>query len=207
MEKSIENIWNKGFLDETKLIVPKINDLYNRKSKLVTDKMKKTMFIDHWSMVPVTIAGLAYLLYLGSIWVSIYFFVLMCLLFIHNRILYRNILKVDQTADSYLYISTFYNFIKKAVRSYTKMFAFLFPPFILPIYWVMFRDKPWYNELLNESIGHLIFYGSISMVALSIIGVAAYRLAVKLVYGRMLGKLKNIIKDMEELRSDVKESN
>ena len=46
MEKSIETIWNKGFLDSDTLVVPKLNNLYNKKSKTITDKLKRMMKIN-----------------------------------------------------------------------------------------------------------------------------------------------------------------
>jgi hypothetical protein len=41
MEKSIEAIWKEGFLNEKSLVAPKINDLYNQKSKDLVDRMKR----------------------------------------------------------------------------------------------------------------------------------------------------------------------
>ena len=40
MDKSIEEIWSKGFQDEKHLIVPEINELYTKKSILTVDKLK-----------------------------------------------------------------------------------------------------------------------------------------------------------------------
>src|SRR5688572_32284081 len=41
MKNSIETIWKEGFLNEKSLVAPKINDLYNQKSKHLVDKMKR----------------------------------------------------------------------------------------------------------------------------------------------------------------------
>ena len=39
MEKSIEEIWKNGFLQNEALVAPKVNDLYNQKSKNIVDKL------------------------------------------------------------------------------------------------------------------------------------------------------------------------
>lgn len=41
MEKSIESIWKEGFLESDALVAPKLNDLYNQKSKHTIDKFKR----------------------------------------------------------------------------------------------------------------------------------------------------------------------
>ena len=46
MEKSIETIWKEGFLKSDTLIAPKLNDLYNQKSKHVIDKFKRVFKIN-----------------------------------------------------------------------------------------------------------------------------------------------------------------
>jgi len=40
MNKSIETIWKEGFVDDMALIAPKINDLYNQKSKNLIDNFE-----------------------------------------------------------------------------------------------------------------------------------------------------------------------
>ena len=41
MEKSIESIWKEGFVNDDKLIAPKVNDLYNQKSIDIVSKFKR----------------------------------------------------------------------------------------------------------------------------------------------------------------------
>ena len=45
MEKSIENVWTKGFENSNELLSPKSVNLYNQKSKLLIDKIKRNMCI------------------------------------------------------------------------------------------------------------------------------------------------------------------
>ncbi|MFY0626915.1 MAG: hypothetical protein JXR07_11505 [Reichenbachiella sp.] len=200
MEKSIENIWNEGFLKSGDLVIPKVNDLYNRKSKHLIDKMTKALAIDHWSLIPVTIGLISYILYLGSTWVAIYTFILMGALFYHNRKIYERILTVDKTGNSYQYLKTFNGYIKSAIRTYTKMFIFLYPFFIIPIYWVIFRKQEWVEKLMDKPYLELVLYSLGTVLFISAAGALAYRLMVKLVYGRMCNRLNDLINDMEELR-------
>jgi hypothetical protein len=46
MEKSIENIWKEGFLKSDALVAPKINNLYNQKSKHLTAKFERMFKIN-----------------------------------------------------------------------------------------------------------------------------------------------------------------
>ena len=41
MEKSIETIWKEGFLKSDALVAPKLNNLYNQKSKHTIDKLMR----------------------------------------------------------------------------------------------------------------------------------------------------------------------
>ena len=40
MTKSIETMRKEGFMNETHMLAPKINDLYNRKSQNIVDKLQ-----------------------------------------------------------------------------------------------------------------------------------------------------------------------
>jgi hypothetical protein len=46
MTKSIEVIWKEGFVNEAHLTAPKVNDLYNRKSQNIVDKLQSMFAIN-----------------------------------------------------------------------------------------------------------------------------------------------------------------
>jgi len=46
MEKTIEAIWQEGFLDDKALLAPKLNDLYNQKSSNLVDKRTRMFKIN-----------------------------------------------------------------------------------------------------------------------------------------------------------------
>jgi|GEM_PF-1212163 len=53
MNKTIEEIWRDGFLKEERLYVPRVTDLYNQKSMLVTETIIKKLQIEVWSLIPI----------------------------------------------------------------------------------------------------------------------------------------------------------
>ena len=83
MDKSIEEIWSKGFQDEKYLIPPVIDDLYNKKSILTVDKLQSVSKKDNWSIIPISIIILIYFiinskilfgLYTSGLMLSMFFF-------------------------------------------------------------------------------------------------------------------------------------
>ena len=201
MEKSIENIWNEGFLSKEELIAPKVYNLYNKKSKLVVDKLKRTMKIDHWAMIPVSLILGVYFYFETNTWITVYFLVTMIGLFLFNSRFIKRIESVDTSLDSYNYLQKFSDILKKAVSIYTKLLTFVYPFFLMPIYWVLFQDKDWFQNLMSQPIPVILFTFWAFIIAMALIGFGAYKGAVKLVYGRLFSKLKEIIADMEELKN------
>ena len=77
MEKSIETIWNKGFLDSDTLVVPKLNNLYNKKSKTITDKLKRMMKINIYVIIIFAILNLGLYAALGTPYAGAFIFFLL----------------------------------------------------------------------------------------------------------------------------------
>ena len=65
MGKSIETIWKEGFLKNDALLAPKLNNLYNQKSKHLIEKIKKVSKIDNLSIIPVALIFVIILSYQG----------------------------------------------------------------------------------------------------------------------------------------------
>ena len=85
MEKSIEQMWNNGFLKNEKLLAPKLNDLYNQKSQLVIDKLKRTYTIDNKSMIPLAALVFGISAFFGYYLLGIYLMLITLVLFFLNR--------------------------------------------------------------------------------------------------------------------------
>ena len=48
MTQSIEKIWQEGFINDKALVAPKLNDLYNQKSKNIVDKFERVF---KWNLI------------------------------------------------------------------------------------------------------------------------------------------------------------
>jgi len=57
MKNSIEEVWKEGFLNEKSLVAPKINDLYNQKSKDLVEKMERMFRINLVAIVGMAIVS------------------------------------------------------------------------------------------------------------------------------------------------------
>mgnify|MGYP006193106251 CR=1 FL=1 len=68
MQKSIETIWKEGFLEDDKLVAPKLNNLYNQKSRHLVDKLRRTFRINLIALVIMAIAFLVIHYFLDAIW-------------------------------------------------------------------------------------------------------------------------------------------
>ncbi len=68
MENSIETIWKEGFLNEKRLVAPKINDLYNQKSKHLVDKMERTFRVNIIIVIGLSIVIPVIYYFLDVIW-------------------------------------------------------------------------------------------------------------------------------------------
>ena len=75
MDKSIEELWSKGFQDEKYLIPPVINDLYNKKSILTVDKLKSVSKKDNWSIIPLSIITLIFFIIKSKLLFGLYLFI------------------------------------------------------------------------------------------------------------------------------------
>ena len=81
MDKSIEEVWSKGFEDEKYLIPPVIDDLYTKKSILTVDKLKSVSKKDNWSIIPLSIITLIFFVIESKLLFGFYISALMLSLF------------------------------------------------------------------------------------------------------------------------------
>ena len=54
--KSIESVWESGVLGKNEHVVPRVNDLYKRKSIDVIDKVVRRLSIEVWLLMPMALA-------------------------------------------------------------------------------------------------------------------------------------------------------
>lgn len=218
MEKSIETIWKEGFLKSDALIAPKLNNLYNQKSKHIIDKFTRMFKMNLILVVIGSIIILAASFVVGLPYMGVPMFILMNVLVILNKKLLNTLLKIDKSASSYDYLMSFDTWLKSQI-SINKLFArFLYPTIFLSLvvgFWMKSIDGHRMGDLLVKKL--LITMPDLSLILgvptlgllaaviivglLILVGGRIYEWDLKLVYGRVFRKLNEIIADIEELRA------
>ncbi len=101
MEKSIESIWKEGFLESDALVAPKLNDLYNQKSKHMVDKLMK---IGKMNLVAIMIGAVIILIssiIAGVPFVGVLMFLLLTWVVIYGKKQAGRIKEIDKSLSSY----------------------------------------------------------------------------------------------------------
>ncbi|MBK5273140.1 MAG: hypothetical protein JJE22_19235, partial [Bacteroidia bacterium] len=132
MEKSIETMWKEGFLKSDALVAPKVNDLYNQKSKSVIDKIMRRMKKYLVFFIVFAIGFLAYAFISGiAVLPGIFIFLLYAALAIHSKKQMTQIEKVDKNVSSYQYLKLVDRLIKEQISRNVKLSRFFYPATIL----------------------------------------------------------------------------
>jgi hypothetical protein len=214
MKNSIEEIWKEGFLNEKSLVAPKINDLYNQKSKDLVDKMKRMYRINLIAVVSMSIVFPILYYFLDAIWQGVAICILMLLTAWYSIRQKRSIKTLDHGATSLDYLKSFDQLLKDTLSKGEKVLRFTYPLYFLIGISIMW--SAWNNGALTSKMYQkypdVIFIGSVPLFAWIIAGVATllmlyfssriYRWDVRLIYGRVFGKLEETIAEMEKLKQE-----
>jgi hypothetical protein len=212
MKNSIEVIWKEGFLNEKSLVAPKINDLYNQKSKDLVDKMKRMYRINLIAVVSMAIVFPVIYYFLDVIWQGVASSILLLLTVWYSEREKRRIKTLDHGATSLDYLKSFDRWLKEALSGGEKILRYTYP-----LYFLIAMSTIWsawnrgeLTSKMYQKYPDIIFIGSVPLFALIIAGVATllmfyfsgriYRWDVGLIYGRVFRKLEETIAEMEELK-------
>ncbi len=218
MDKSIENMWKEAFLKSDALVAPKINNLYNKKSQHIVDKFKRMFKINLSAIFVFAFIVLIASYLTGIVYLGIAMFPLFMTVVIVNQKLYKSIVDVDNSLDSYHYLKSFDTWLKKSIDVNTKLSRFLYPYVLLALivgFWFVKEDGVFLgNIFLSDLIAdkpdlYLVFglplIGIIALVFLlgflAFIGGKLYLFEMNAIYGKEISKLDELITDMEELRN------
>ena len=124
MEKSIETIWKEGFLKSDALVAPKLNDLYNQKSKHLVDKYKRMFKINLIAIVAGSLLFLVASFVIGIPVTGIGFFLILSVVVIVNRKLLPGLEKIDKSENSYQYLKAFDSWLQEQLSLNRKMARF-----------------------------------------------------------------------------------
>ena len=129
MEKSIESIWKHGFLEDKALIAPKINNLYNQKSKHIIDKFKRMFKINLIGLVVFSIVLLPISYFSKIPMMGIVLFFVFNAIVIVNYKLFKNLKKIHNNVNTYAYLRSFNTWLTDN-QNINKKLARIYYPFI-----------------------------------------------------------------------------
>jgi hypothetical protein len=198
MEKSINDIWTKGFENSNELTSPKTVNLYNQKSKLLLEKIKKTYQTDNKSLIPIAFLFAITFSIGGKILLGFYGMTLIIGLFFLNQKLLINLENIKITSSNYDYLITYKKAIKKVVLSTYKLLAFGLPTIVLIGFWIYFKDTNRYLDIIKETSTLKISLIVLSLAGfISLAGISIYKITNNLLYKKHLNDLDAIISDLE----------
>lgn len=218
MEKSIESIWKEGFLANDALLAPKINGLYSQKSIHIIDKFKRMFKINLIAIIAFSFVFLIASFIVGIPYMGVPLFITLIILVLINKHLLNGLANIDKGANSYQYLKAFNQWVNKQVSLNKRMSTFLYPIIFLSLvagFW--FKDAE--GMLLGErfvtklvsAYPHMYLVNGIPLVGivalliigcvLAVFGGRIYQWDVNIVYGRVFRKLKELMTDIEGLRT------
>lgn len=205
MEKSIEKRWNEAFVNEQSLIAPKINDIYNQKSKSVINKIRRTYEFDNKGLLPMAgIVVIGGILLSETIIAAYGAFLILSLYFFNTRLLKR-FKTIDVKSDNLTYLKNYRSVINSVSKATKKLFIFAIPLAILSIFALAYGVKE-QSFLSNYISSETSFIGILSVglmvaIATAMIGYFVYTISTKVLYHSLISKLDDIIKELEELKN------
>jgi hypothetical protein len=212
MKNSIEVIWKEGFLNEKSLVAPKINNLYNQKSKDLVDKMERTYRLNLILLAIMAIVFPIMYYFLDAIWQGVVISILLLLSVWYSIRQKRSIKTLDHGATSLDYLKSFDRLLKDTLSSGEKILRFSYPLYFLIAMSTVYSawNKGELTSKMSQKYPDVLFIGSVPLFAWIIAGVATllmlyfsdriYRWDVRLMYGRVFDKLEETIAEMEKLK-------
>ncbi len=216
MKNSIEEIWKEGFLNENSLVAPKINDLYNQRSRGLIGKMKRMYRINLIALVCMALVFPVLYYFLEMTWQGIATSVLLLFTAWYSKRQKRDIHTLDHGLTSLDYLKAFERWLKDGLLKSEKVLRFTYPLYFLiamsaiATTWAKIATPM--SELRRNFPG-LVFIGDYPLIAIILVALLTllisffsdriFRWDVRLVYGRVFRKLEEIIAEMENLKQGV----
>ena len=218
MERSIENIWKEGFLNNDSLVAPKINNIYNQKSIDIVDKFRKMYKTNIIAILIFAFALLPFSLVTNMFYMGLMMFILFMVLIYFALGFKKKLELINKNTNSYKYIKTFQNWTVEMMSFNSKVSRFLYPYVFISMFagfWfgAMGEANPGDKILakLTAEFPDMITVFGFPLIAifvilfiiglLALIGPKIGEWDLKIGYGRILKRLDVLLKDMEELRN------
>lgn len=213
MEKSIESIWKEGFLENDLLIAPKVNKLYNQKSKLLGDKLRRKLKANVVALVIMAPVFLVIYYFLDATWQGAVIAALFLGLAWYTHRQLQQLNTIPEYKNSYELLKFYDSWLKKIISKNVIVMRMFYPlTFLTAAGTIFFAGN---NETtLADRFPGLMFVGGVPLIGLVSAGVIAllmayfsdkiYRFDIRLMYGRIMKKMEETIADIEELRKEAK---
>lgn len=214
MERSIEHVWKEGFLEMESLIAPKLNDLYNQKSMHIVDRFKRTGKRNLYGIALGSILFFGITIILKIPLVGILVGMIMAYLIWVGKKRSAKLELIEQGVNSYEYLKSFDNWLNETIAAYRQIYRYVYPAlfaiFIIGAIYAQFLGQESLASHLFQKPPEEYTLGIplIALVPLLLIVLLVrifsdviYRFDVYSVYGGILKKLDELLRDMEELRT------
>ena len=151
MNKTIENIWKEGFTNKD-MVIPKINDFYNKKSISLVDKVINTFKKEVTFLIPLGVCFFLYNIWLdndnAAFWGAVS--ALPCLVWYYlGKRQIKSIEDIDYKASSYQYLVSIKEKLERIKRFNKRLILSSVPISLLPM-----LIYTYYNQR-GKSIGEI----------------------------------------------------
>ena len=211
MDRSIETIWQEGFLNGDALVAPKVNNLYNQRSRNLIDRFQRKFRIN---LILIVVGAAIVALtgaFTGAPFVGLFLFLQFMLLVGYSWRELKALNSLDKGSSSYEYLKSFRNWLNGMADKYARFYRFFYPVFFIAFGIGMWRVMAHLGAVdkLLEKFDPGMWQGIPILWVLPLILVAIlsglfskyiYREDLQSIYGREIKKLDEMISDMEELR-------
>lgn len=213
MKSSIEDIWKEGFLNEKSLVAPKINDLYNQKSKHLVDKLQRMFRVNLIFIITTAVVFPVVYYFLDAALEGIAASILLLLTAWYNKRQIDNIKTLDHGSTSLDYLKSLDQWLKDVLLKSERIARFSYPLYLLiaiSTIWSAWK-KQGMPMKMQQKFSHLLVLNTpwlpwaIAVAAILLMfyfSVKIYKWEVRVMYGRVLDKLEETIAEMETLKRD-----
>lgn len=212
MNRTIESMWKEGFANDAHLTVPKINDLYNRKSQNIVDKLQSMFAVNIKAIMLGGFIALVVMSLIGAPLLGVYINCLLLPLILIAKKELNKSFTLSKGQSSYDYLTSFNHWLKNSIEVYARYYKIAYPMLVLGM-----AVQGMYSQAGGKIIALLAekfptditlfgqpFYIIAAVVLITAIVAkfadALYRLDLNIIYGQQFKKLAELIADMEELR-------
>ena len=219
MEKSIETTWREGFLSPDALVAPRINDLYNRRSTHIVDKIQRMFKINQVAVVVGAPVQWIFLSAVGIPYTGAIVCVSLLALIGVQKWLFADMERPDNSLNSYQYLKAFQGWLKERMARSRRIQRHLYSVVFLALMLGLGASRG--GQALIDSIveanPNIYLAGGIPVVLLvgvfvvavviEFLGGAIFDFDVNTVYRPVFRKLDQMVEDMDELRRDASVQN